>query len=79
MDRDSEMETHSRSILKAVTWRAGGTVVTCAVAWLLTGNLDMAAKIGLLDTGVKIGAFYFHERLWNRSSFGKMEPPEYQI
>ncbi len=73
------METHSRSILKAVTWRAGGTVVTCAVAWALTGNLDLAARIGLLDTGVKIGAFYFHERLWNHLRFGRVEPPEYQI
>jgi len=73
------METHSRSIFKAVTWRAGGTVVTCAVAWVLTGNLDLAAKIGLLDTAVKIGAFYLHERLWNRVSFGRLEPPEYQI
>lgn len=73
------METHSRSIFKAVTWRAGGTVVTCAVAWVLTGNIDLAAKIGLLDTAVKIGAFYLHERLWNRVNFGRLEPPEYQI
>jgi uncharacterized membrane protein len=79
MSSDSDMDTPSRSILKALTWRAGGTVVTCAVAWLLTGSLDTAARIGLLDTAVKIGAFYLHERLWNRLSFGKMEPPDYQI
>lgn len=73
------METRSRSIFKAVTWRAGGTVMTCVVAWVLTGNLDLAARIGLLDTAVKIGAFYFHERLWNHLRFGRVEPPEYQI
>jgi uncharacterized membrane protein len=73
------METHSRSILKALTWRAGGTVVTCLVAWLLTGSLDLAARIGVLDTVIKIGAFYIHERLWNRLNIGKMKPPEYQI
>jgi len=33
----------------------------------------------LLDTAVKIGAFYFHERLWNHLRFGRAEPPEYQI
>lgn len=73
------IETHYRSLIKAVSWRAGGTVVTCLVAWLLTDNLDLAAKIGILDTTIKIGAFYIHERLWNRLDFGKKKPPEYNI
>ncbi len=73
------IETHYRSIVKAISWRAGGTVVTCFVAWLLTGSLDMAARIGILDTAIKIGAFYMHERLWNRLDFGKKKPPEYNI
>ena len=75
----SIIETHYRSIVKAISWRAGGTVVTCLVAWLLTGSLDMAARIGVLDTAIKIGAFYMHERLWNRLDFGKKKPPEYNI
>lgn len=79
MDKVLHMDTHWRSILKAVTWRTGGTVVTCLVAWLITGNLDLATRIGLLDTVIKIGAFYLHERVWMRLSFGKMKPPEYQI
>jgi uncharacterized membrane protein len=57
----------------------GGTVVTFAVAWILTGNLSLSAGIGLLDTVIKVGAFYAHERMWNRVSFGKQRPPEYQI
>ncbi|MHC4570497.1 MAG: DUF2061 domain-containing protein [Planctomycetota bacterium] len=73
------METHFRSIVKAVSWRAGGTVVTFIVAWILVGKLDLAAKIGVLDTAIKVGAFYIHERLWNRINFGKQKPPEYQI
>ena len=73
------METHFRSIIKAISWRAGGTVVTFFVAWVLLGKLDLAAKIGVLDTAVKVGAFYIHERLWNKINFGKQKPPEYQI
>ncbi len=73
------METHFRSILKAVTWRAGGTVITCLIAWLLTGNLDLAARIGILDTLLKVGAFYVHERAWNRLEIGKAQSPEYEI
>ena len=73
------MESHLRSIAKAVTWRAGGTVVTFAVAWVLTRKFELAAQIGILDTTIKIGAFYAHERVWNRLKFGKEKPPEYQI
>ena len=73
------MESHIRSIVKAITWRAGGTVVTFAVAWVLTRRLELAAQIGVLDTAIKIGAFYAHERIWSRLSFGKTKPPEYQI
>lgn len=73
------MESHLRSIAKAITWRTGGTLVTFAVAWLLTRRLELAVQIGLVDTLVKIGAFYCHERVWNRLNFGKPKPPEYQI
>ena len=73
------METHLRSIAKAVTWRTGGTIVTFAVAWILTRRFDLAAQIGLLDTALKIGAFYAHERLWNKVNYGKFKAPEYQI
>ena len=73
------MESHIRSIVKAITWRAGGTVVTFMVAWILTGNLSLSAGIGLVDTVIKIGAFYVHERIWNRLQFGKQKPPEYEI
>ncbi len=73
------MESHLRSIIKAVSWRAGGTVVTILVAWILLGELELAAKIGLLDTILKIGVFYAHERVWNRIKFGTKKLPEYEI
>jgi uncharacterized membrane protein len=73
------METHLRSIVKAVTWRVGGTLVTFLVTLAISKEIELAAKVGLLDTLVKIGAFYFHERLWHRVNFGKVKPPEYQI
>jgi len=62
-----------------VTWRAGGTIVTCLVAWLIIGRLDLAAQLGLLDSLLKIGAFYIHERIWNKLKFGRLKPPEYHI
>jgi uncharacterized membrane protein len=73
------METHTRSILKAVSWRFIATVITFLTAWLLTGTVDVAMKIGLLDTTIKMGVYYIHERGWNNLNFGKVQEPEYQI
>lgn len=73
------METHIRSILKAASWRVIATVVTFFTAWALTGTVDVAIKIGLMDTVIKMGAYYMHERGWNRLNFGKLEEPDYQI
>lgn len=72
------METHIRSILKAISWRAGGTMVTFAIAWILTREFELSAQIGILDMVIKVGAFYAHERLWNLTNFGKKQP-EYHI
>jgi uncharacterized membrane protein len=73
------MDSRCRSIVKAVTWRIGGTFVTILTAWLLTGRPTLSVGIGLLDSAVKIGAFYIHERVWDRLSFGRPKSPEYQI
>ena len=73
------MESHIRSIVKAVTWRIGGTLVTFVVALILTKKLELAIQIGLVDTILKIGVFYGHERLWNRIKFGREKKPEYYI
>jgi len=73
------MESHWRSIAKAITWRSGGTVVTIVIAWVVTGKPTLSLSIGILDSVVKIGAFYVHERIWNRLNFGQLKPPEYQI
>jgi uncharacterized membrane protein len=73
------MESHLRSILKGITWRLGGTTVTILIAWLFTGSINIAAKIGLIETVLKISVFYIHERLWNRINIGKEKRPEYQI
>ncbi len=73
------METRARSIVKALTWRMGGLIVTGIVVWAATGNVKLAASIGLADTLIKLGAYYVHERCWLKVRFGRAKPPEYQI
>lgn len=67
------LETQSRSIVKAITYRMVGATLGALIALLLTGRLSVAITFGLLDVVVKIGGYYVHERLWERINFGRVE------
>ena len=73
------MESQSRSLAKTMTWRIIATLITAGVAFALTGKIVLAATIGLVDTLIKLGAYYAHERAWNRVMLGRRRSPEYQI
>ncbi len=73
------MESHVRTITKTLSWRFVATLITFSVAWLVTGKLTFAVEIGVADTLIKLGAYYFHERLWIRAKFGTLRKPEYEI
>ena len=70
-----------RSVVKAISWRTVGTIDTIVVSYFITGNLVMAASIGSIEVVTKMALYYFHERAWNKLSFGKVKAPEndYQI
>ncbi|ENV68083.1 Predicted membrane protein (DUF2061) [Acinetobacter junii] len=40
--------------------------VAMMVAYLVTGNLIMAATLSLLEPTVQAFAFFFHEKVWSR-------------
>jgi uncharacterized membrane protein len=73
------VETHARSIAKAISWRIGGLLVTFVVALAVTGRLGVAISLSLADTLVKLGAYYVHERLWLKVRFGRARAPDYDI
>ena len=70
-----------RSVVKAISWRTVGTLDTIIVSYFITGNLVMAASIGSIEVVTKMALYYFHERAWNKLSFGRVKPPatDYQI
>lgn len=72
-------ESHARTIVKSLTWRAGGLMMTVGVAWWITGKGELAASIGLADTVIKIVVYYVHERMWLKIPFGRDRKPEYEI
>ena len=70
-----------RSLLKAISWRATGTVDTILLAWLVTNHVGKALSIGGLELFTKTLLYYGHERVWNRLKLGrKIVPlPEYEL
>jgi uncharacterized membrane protein len=73
------METRRRTLVKSVSYRIIGGLITVSVAYAATGTFGSAAAIGLIDTLVKIGAFYLHERVWLNIDYGRIREPEYHI
>ena len=66
-------EKHYRSIVKGVSYRVIGTLTTFAISFFITGEIASAVAIGFTDVIVKILIYYFHERVWNRISFGRID------
>ncbi|MCY4586247.1 MAG: DUF2061 domain-containing protein [Bryobacterales bacterium] len=73
------MESHQRSIAKAVSYRFFGSLLTALIAYLFMGAWDVALGVGLLDSVAKTAAYFLHERLWARIKWGAPRPPDYQI
>ena len=67
-------ETHSRSLAKAVSWRATGSLDTFVVAFVITGNAKIAGSVALTEVLTKILIYYGHERVWALVPWGKRQP-----
>ena len=60
-----------RSLAKAVSWRVTGSIDTMLLSWWFTGDLAIAAAIGLTEVVTKMVLYYLHERAWNRIPLGR--------
>ena len=54
----------STSVVKAITWRILASVITVFLVFAMTGKVDLAAKVGVLDVIIKLVVYYLHERAW---------------
>jgi uncharacterized membrane protein len=64
-------ETHSRSVLKAISWRTLGTLDTFAISWFFTGRVEIAGSIAGMEIITKIAWYYLHERVWAAIPWGR--------
>jgi len=68
-----------RSVAKSISWRIFAGIITACVGLAMTGNMDFAMKIGLIDTSVKLVIYFAHERVWNCIPYGRVKTPDYEV
>jgi sulfate adenylyltransferase large subunit len=64
-------ESHVRSVAKAISWRATGSLDTFLIAALITGNLKLAGGVALSEILTKTALYYLHERAWALIPWGR--------
>ena len=74
-----QYETKKRSVLKALSWRTWATITTAIIVFIFTGELALAVTVGFLEVFAKMALYFFHERLWQKISFGKKEVPSFVL
>ena len=69
------MDTKKRSIIKSITWRVIGVVLLGIISYLITHNWKEMTIITIMFHGIRLIMYYYHERIWERTSWGKTQHP----
>lgn len=69
------MDTKARSWVKSIVWRVIGIVLLGLISYLITGDLKEMSIITVLFHGIRVILYYFHERWWERISWGRVKHP----
>ncbi len=76
------MDSNSRSIAKAVSYRLLGSICTALIVLFFSGDAKVSIGAGAVDMIAKIGLYFLHERVWNSIPFGRRTQapqPDYEI
>ncbi|KQM24653.1 MULTISPECIES: DUF2061 domain-containing protein [unclassified Sphingomonas] len=69
------LESHPRSLVKAVSWRTVGSIDTFVLGLFFSGSAKLAGAIAGTEVLTKILLFYFHERAWSLVRWGHRPDP----
>ena len=69
-------DTNKRSIVKGITWRIVATTTTILIVYFFFDRLDLAIAAGVIETILKVGLYWLHERIWLKIRWArkKIEP-----
>ena len=66
--------SRKRHIAKTITWRVLASLTTFIVAYIFFRDdpnvTEKATGVALTEAIIKMGLYYYHERVWYKSSFG---------
>lgn len=65
------MDRHARTIFKTLTWGLPATSTTLSLAYIVTQDYVISASIGIAEIVVKTTIYYVHERMWDKTDFGR--------
>jgi adenylylsulfate kinase len=68
------LESNKRSLVKSLSYRAFGTITTVLVTFSMTRKAELAVAAGILDTFLKVGLYFVHERAWTKFRYGLIQP-----
>ena len=69
------VESHSRTVLKSISWRIVATFTSMSIVYLLTREPLITLEFGAIEVIAKITFYYFHERAWHKISWGTKKHP----
>lgn len=59
-----------RNLLKTMSWSIVGSIDTVLLGWFIFGSINIGVKLGLYELLTKVIIYYFHERIWQKTTFG---------
>lgn len=66
--------SQKRHLAKTITWRVIASFTTFVIAYFFFRDDPLATEkatgVALTESVIKMGLYYFHERLWYKSNFG---------
>lgn len=68
-------DTHIRSVVKSITWRVTGIIILAIISWMITHDWKAMTLITVIFHGIRVVLYYFHERIWERISWGRVKHP----
>lgn len=78
-ERHSFKESWARSLTKALTYRVLILILDFASIYLLSGRLEVAFGFAMISNVYTSIAYYAHERVWNRITWGKNRTKQNEV
>ena len=73
--KNMALETHARSWAKSFVWRIFGIVILGFISWIITHSWKEMTIITVFFHSIRMILYYFHERLWEKISWGRVKHP----